>query len=312
MAQQNTPTSTESSITPMNIVQAMVGLGFDDTDSSTLRYFNFFVSQIPTTASYFLHVLPKLDLIKALYEKEVEVSSGQYALDEEIIQRIEDRVKTGFPQEENIYVEYDVKEGDPLEELLKSAEQLKIDLLVIGQSKANNKHKILAKNLARETQNKALIIPQDSPAKISHILIPVDFSENSARALKNAVSFHKQLNASVKITCLYIYRAPSVRYFKSDSVRALSQQSIEANIMDGFKAFLHSNAPEYQEKINIALVEKTQPGISHFIMNYASENGCDFLFLGAKGHSNVHRLLMGSVAEEILDTNNSIPTMIIK
>ena len=54
------------------------------------------------------------------------------------------------------------------------------------------------------------------------------------------------------------------------------------------------------------------PWIPHYIKEYAEENEVDFIVMGAKGHSKVELLLLGSVTEKLLSINNSIPTLIVK
>ncbi len=299
-------------IEPMEVTQALVGLGLDNSDASALRYFNFFTKKVPTTAAYFMHVVPKFNLMNAMYKKETQQLSSKVSISDSMIKRMEERINTLFLQKEKLYVEYDVKEGNPLEEMLKSSEELKIDLLVIGQKKNKPNTNILAKNLARKTSSNALVIPEDAPEDISNILVPIDFSPNSVRALQAAISLHKRLDNPAPITCLNVYSIPSLQHFKIDAGWIQTKKTVESNIRDGFEAFLASYAGDYKNQIKVDLVEKTQPGIAQYIMDYATANGNDFLCLGAKGHSNVHLLLMGSVAEELLDSNGTIPTLIVK
>lgn len=312
IAENKKNTSTPSTIEPFKITQALVGLALDREDDSMLQYFDFFTKQIPTSAAYFIHVIQNFDLMTAMYIKDVEQVSSKYKVNEILTQQLEEQINTLITEKEKMYIEYDVIEGNPLEEMLASAADLNIDLLVIGQKKNKINHNILAKNLARKTTANALIIPEDAPRDITNILVPIDFSSNAVRALQAAISLHKQLKAPAQITCLNVYSIPSLKHFRFDAGWIQTKKTVEANIKLGFEAFLTSHAGDYKDRIEVALVEKTQPGIATYIMDYANEKGCDFLCLGAKGYSKVHLLLMGSVTEEVLDINHSIPTMIVK
>lgn len=313
MSTKNNPKpSLKKFIEPLDIKQALVGLEIGNSDDQVIRYFDFFTKQIPTSAAYFIHVIQKEELISAYYKKETFPIADKPDIDETFIREMEEKINGLFSQKKNLYVEYEVKDGNPLEEILATAKSLNIDLLVIGQKSSKGNHTILAKNLARKTSATALIIPEQAPLEISNILVPIDFSENSARALQAAIGIHKQLKNPAKITCLNVYTIPSLKHFKFSSGWIQTQKTVASNIRDGFDAFLETFAGDYKNNIEIELVERTQPGIANYIMDFANSHKCDFLCLGAKGHSNVHLLLMGSVAEEILDINQSIPTMIIK
>lgn len=306
-------TSAKTKVEPLTVTQALVGLGLEESDTSTLQYFDFFTKQIPTTAAYFIHTIQKFDLMTSMYNKEVQRLSSQYVVNENLIKELEERVQTLITEKEKMYIEYDIKEGNPLEEMLACAAELKIDLLVIGQRANRVNHNILAKNLARKAPANALIIPEGAEPVISNILVPIDFSPNSVRALKAAISLHKQLPQPAQITCINVYRVPVRRNFNYDADWEETKKIVASNIEAGFNAFLASYAgEEYEQQIKIALVAKTQPGLAKFIMDYADENKVDFLCLGAKGHSKVHLLLMGSVTEELIDINKTIPTMIVK
>jgi nucleotide-binding universal stress UspA family protein len=312
LIKNNPKASSKRFIEPLNVKQALVGLELEKSDDAVIKYFNFFTTQVPVAAAYFMHVIQQDELIAELYKKENLPLTDHYNIDDSIIKKMEERIDDLFTQKKDIYVEYDVKDGSPLEEMLATATALKIDLLVIGQKAYKANHNIFAKNMARKTTANALIIPEGAQRDISNILVPIDFSPNSVRALQTAISLHKQLKIPAQITCLNVYTIPSLKHFKLDAAWIQTKKTVESNIRDGFAAFLESYAGDYKNQVEVALVEKTQPGIAKYIMDYASENNCDFLCLGAKGHSNVHLLLMGSVAEEVLDVNVSIPTMIVK
>ena len=47
-------------------------------------------------------------------------------------------------------------------------------------------------------------------------------------------------------------------------------------------------------------------------MDYAYDKKADLIVMGAKGHSQVELLLMGSVTEKVLAVNESIPTLVVK
>ena len=53
-------------------------------------------------------------------------------------------------------------------------------------------------------------------------------------------------------------------------------------------------------------------GIAQYIMDYATSEEAGLIVMGAKGHSQVELLLMGSVTEKLLAINESIPTLVVK
>ncbi len=296
---------------PLEINQALVALELGETDETILNYFNFLSKNVKIRAAYFMHVLPFFEDQTSVFSDDLHIS-GDFKLNEKIINDLEKKVKKSIDKEKEIYIEYELKEGNPLEELLSSAEDMKADLVVIGQSDEKKDHGILAKNLARKTKGNAMIIPSKAKPEIRSILVPIDFSNNSIRSLQTAIRLKKQLEEPVELVCLNIYSLPNISYYKTDRPFKQFKEMMESNIRDAFDVFLSTYAPDEKNGISIALYEKNMPGTARYIMEYAKANKNDLVVIGAKGHTKVELLLMGSVTESFLHLNNAIPTLIVK
>jgi hypothetical protein len=83
-------------ISPYSVQQAFIGLGLKETDDSTLRYLNFLGRQIPIAAAYFLHVLPKYDLLTAIYEKETQMLLSDYSIGEDRREQMKEEIKSAL------------------------------------------------------------------------------------------------------------------------------------------------------------------------------------------------------------------------
>ena len=304
----NSPDALES----LKIKQALVALELGETDASILKYFNFLSQNVEIESAYFMHALPYFADHTSVFADDSKTVMGDVKLNDEIIDELEKKVKASVVKEKEIFVEYELKEGNPLEELLSSANDMKADLVIIGQSDKRKDHGILAKNLARKTKANALIIPEESNPGINSILVPIDFSNNSIRSLQAAVRLKKALKGDVRLVCLNIYSLPNMSYYATDRPFAQFKKMIENNIEDAFDLFLNTHIPDDTDGVTIALYEKNMPGTAQYIMEYAKANQSDLVVMGAKGHTKVELLLMGSVTESFLQLNNSIPTLIVK
>ena len=96
-------------IPPFEVTQAMVALELSKTDEPVLAYFDFFARQIPVPAAYFLHVLPKFDLFDTVLDQDSQMAVGDYELNQEVIERMENKIKERLSKKNSIYVEFDVK-----------------------------------------------------------------------------------------------------------------------------------------------------------------------------------------------------------
>ena len=305
-------TNSSSAIQPFQVRQMMVALELGATDNKILEYLDFFTREIPTGAAYFLHVLPKFDLLNTMMEKEAQALVSNYEVNDEVITRMERKIRSRLTDEHTVHVEFDVKEGNPLEELLEDTNDVKADLVVIGQKSGVSQHGILAKNLARKAQCNALIIPDQAKPQIKKILVPIDFSEFSVKALRTAVALNLELYEPAKIVCVNIYELPNLSVYKIQKTREQFKKMLEKDHLDAFNAFLNTHIPEYKDKVSVDLICRENTGIAQHIKDYAQNNKADLIVTGAKGHSQVELLLMGSVTEKLLAISETIPTLVVK
>ena len=305
-------TQSPTAIQPFQIRQAMVALELGPTDNKILEYLDFFTKEIPTGAAYFLHVLPKFDLLNTMMEREAQALVSNYEINDEVITRMERKIRSRLTDDHTVHIEFDVKEGNPLEELLEDTNDVKADLVVIGQRSGVNQHGILAKNLARKAQCNALIIPDKAKPQIRKIVVPVDFSEFSIKALRTAIALNLELYKPAEIVCINIYEVPNLSVYKIQKTKDQFKEMLEKDHQDAFTAFLNTHIPEHKDNIKVELICREDSGVAQYIVDYATNNQADLIVMGAKGHSQVELLLMGSVTEKLLAINETAPTLVVK
>ena len=133
--------------------------------------------------------------------------------------------------------------------------------------------------------------------KIHKILVPVDFSEHSQRALDEAVSLAKHFGAEVMVFHCYVLPIPSVgsvpygtlapeRYV--DAVRTAAIQRVN-QWRD--KARAHGVRAEGRVGAGNPPSEITA---------LAEEIGADLIVIGTRGLSGLEHVLLGSVAERTI------------
>ena len=304
-------TMNKKKLSAYEVTQALVGIEFGKVDDSTLAYFDFFTKNIPVSAAYFVHVLPA-DIYEVFAEGQRLSNRENYSLVNDLIERTELKVNKMLSEKENMYVEYDILAGDPLEELLKSIKEYKADLLVIGQKKKGEEHKIRAQNLVRKTKGNALIIPEGAAKTLSNILVPIDFSDQSIKALRTAMRIKRQSITPIQITCLYIYTQPDASIYGMIVPQPRSRKAIESKFTTKFNRTENEFDSEKSTRFEVLISNEGIASTADYIFNFAKNTNTDFVVMGAKGHSKVDLLLLGSVTENFMRINNEIPTLIVK
>ena len=290
---------------------SLIAIKLLESNQVLLNYLEFFFKIIPAKKLQFVHVLPVFDAFHAFVEKNEDHFRNLVALNEAVSNDIQNNIRENFADFDG-EIQVEVREGNPLSELLKISENQTNDLTIIGQSSINNQHGILSKKLARKTKSNALVIPDYVSPQLKKILVPIDFSDHSAKALNTAISLAEQMETTPSITCLNVFEMPDINVYTIQKGAAQFKKMVEQDRKNAFERFMRKHVPNFSVPVQFEVVEKSMPGTASYILEYAEKNDYDFLAIGAKGHSTIERLLLGSVTESLLAANNFIPCLIVK
>ncbi|HTR82032.1 MAG TPA: universal stress protein [Bacteroidota bacterium] len=145
---------------------------------------------------------------------------------------------------------------------------------------------------SRSTKPKAAF----SPITLRKILVPIDFSDYSKKALHYAVPFAKQFNA--KISLLYVVE-PTV--YPADfsfgqigmpnvenELRVKGEQELQELITNEIKGAVPADA---FVKVGLPFVE---------VVSFAKDENIELIIVATHGHTGVEHVLFGSTAEKIV------------
>lgn len=134
------------------------------------------------------------------------------------------------------------------------------------------------------------------------ILVPVDGSENSYAALKEAIKVAKLSDG--KITVIHVY-------LKWSTIHADSRDALHEVLEDQAKSVLE-NAEKIAYAENFKIKTQLLEGdIVQQIVKTADAEGFDLIVMGARGVGKLTELLLGSVSSGVLK-NASCPVLITK
>ena len=138
------------------------------------------------------------------------------------------------------------------------------------------------------------------------VLVPVDGSENSNRALKHALSLSSKLKS--KLTILNVLEVPPFVYVQSQKLVDSVMTSLEKeskNILD----VAQNQAKEFDVEYETALLKGDN--IASIIIDYNKKNDFDIIVIGSRGHGKFKTTLLGSVSNNVLHHSKN-PVLIIK
>ncbi len=144
-----------------------------------------------------------------------------------------------------------------------------------------------------------------SVLNLQHILVPVDFTETSDRAIEYALELAKRVEASV--TILHAYHIPVFGFPDGTYIAA---PAVAAELSTAAQTHLDILQDRYKDR-GPAVTTMLRDGIPWEEINaVAAEIGADLIVIGTHGRRGLARALLGSVAENIIRTATT-PVLVI-
>jgi universal stress protein A len=141
---------------------------------------------------------------------------------------------------------------------------------------------------------------------IQNILVPIDFSETSKRALLFASDLAQQYNA--KLTLLFVYQAPNT-FFPEGYEPSVSM--LFEDLYQYYEKSLASVAQSIEGQISSTPNMKLSQGVPDIeIIREATEGNYDLIVMGSHGRTGLSRVVIGSVAEKVV-RHALCPTLIV-
>jgi nucleotide-binding universal stress UspA family protein len=140
---------------------------------------------------------------------------------------------------------------------------------------------------------------------LRQILVPVDFTETSDRALGYAVELAHKFDAAVAIMHAYqipVYGFPDGAYITAADVASQISTASQARL---------DSLIDSQKLANVPLFGILRDGVAwEEINSVAEEIHADLIIIGTHGRRGLARALLGSVAENVIRTAK-VPVLVI-
>jgi nucleotide-binding universal stress UspA family protein len=193
--------------------------------------------------------------------------------------------------------------GDAAQAIAAAVEAYGADLVVMGtHGHGGLKHAFLgsvAERTLRSVDGPVLAVKED-PARagepITRILLAVDFSVHSDRAVEVAAALGKRLAASVDVIHGFDLPRDYIPYASPFGVEL--EQKIQASANERLESVRERLR---QSQLPVTLHSRRgQPSV--VIAEVAAGIGCQLIVMGTRGNSGLSHVLLGSVAERTLRT----------
>jgi len=229
--------------------------------------------------------------------------------DKSEVEAIKRRMREVYTTDRAIDLVYETREGDAAQEILRMAEEIDSDLIVMGTHGRTGLSGLLAGSVAiavlRGARCPVLALragerPRET-AEVRVILHPTDFSVDSEAALQVARSLARDHGAR-----LIILHVATLDVFSDGTAAAEIDNGVYREALDDLRRRI--SGPDLKHPVETLL---SRGFAAEGIIESAKNVGCDLIVMGTHGRTGLTRLLMGSVAENVLPRADC-PVLIFK
>lgn len=193
-----------------------------------------------------------------------------------------------------------VAKGTLLRTLLEQADQMRPDLLVLGAHGASYMRHLLlgstAERMLRMAVQPVLVVKQQPHEGYRKVLVPVDFSACSLRALRLA----QAVAPGAEFVVFHAFEVPfesTLQYAgikESEITRLRASAQLEADTR--LREFVRDSGLARESTTALAL----HGNATRHIVEQEQESDCDLIVIGKHGELLVEDLLLGSVTKHVL------------
>ncbi|MGR3294383.1 MAG: universal stress protein [Candidatus Scalindua sp.] len=195
-----------------------------------------------------------------------------------------------------------VRFGKPFLEIIQVAKEENVDLLVIGTHGRAGVDRVILGSVAERIVRKAgcpvMVIRDRKHTGFKRIIVPIDFSDCSRKALEYAIATAKAHNS--KLTILHVYEESFIEPY----VNAANSEEEAGEIMKAIEQVNETKYDEFLKTIDLRGVEYDKllvKGIPEAeIVEIAMEQQADLVVMGTHGRAGIKHILIGSTAEEVV------------
>ena len=142
----------------------MVGLNLSDQDEATIRYAAMISRMSKSEKTHFVHIVPRLKIPMSIRHRDPTLFRPVMNQMEKVIKKHWDIRKDGT-------LAYEIIEGTPLTELIHRSSINAIDLILVGNSRGQQKSSKLPEKLAMDAPCSVLIVPEGTKPKLTKTLV---------------------------------------------------------------------------------------------------------------------------------------------
>lgn len=281
-----------------------VCLDLSKMDDILIGYTKFLTSVIKPKTISFLHVIESGAVAKEMIELFPDLETNE-DFEEVIRKELKEKIDEHFA-DSSVEIRTIIKEGRPTDQIIEMMDTMDPDLLMMGKKTGYVGEGVIARRIVKYVPASILFIPENSRYAMDTILAPVDFSEQSANAVKLAKNMVEPQNGSVRAQHIFKYPTHFFPYMPSDE----EKEKINGHIEEQKEKFISEQ--EIPDDVQFTLTLHKEGRIGDEVYDEAVRNQADLIIVGSKSNKKITSILRDDFTDKMTYYSFGIPLLIVK
>jgi nucleotide-binding universal stress UspA family protein len=278
-------------------------LDLTQMDNVLIGYSAFLSTVVKPETITFFHVIQSGPTTREIIEEFPEIESKE-EFEKLIRNEMKEKIDSHF-SDTGIEIRIVIKEGRPTDQIIDVVNSLEPDLLLVGKKVGYAGEGIIPKRILKYVASSVLFIPENCRYSLNHILVPTDFSELSAVAIKTANLLLQNGKGKVTAQHVYRYRAQFFPYILSPE----DKQKVDSEMVQKKEQFIRDyNIPS---ETNFAITLHKDGKVANTIYNQAISDRSDLIIIGSRSKK-IGGMIHQDFTDKMIDYAFGIPLLVQK
>jgi len=252
----------------------LICLDLSKMDEVLTGYASFLTTITKPEKITFLHVIHSGPTAMEIVEQFPEIESKE-EFENILRDEMNETIGNHF-DDTSIEIELALREGKPTTQIIDYVNETNPDLLIVGKKVGYVGEGVMPKRILKYVPTSILYVPENCRYNLQKILVPVDFSEQSANAVKKAVELANVQDGEVIAQHIYEYRAQFFPYMLAEDEKQEYNEEIEAKKDQFIKKY------DIPEEVNFALTLHSSGKLADTVYEQTISEQADLITLATK------------------------------
>ena len=282
-----------------------VCLDLSNMDDILIGYANFLTTELKPKRITFLHVIKSQQVAKEMVELFPEIKNKE-DVESAIRKELKGKIDSFFTNKA-VETELLIKNGRPTDVIIESVKELKPDLTLMGKKSGYIGRGVIPRRIMKYLPSSILFVPESSRYQLKKTIVPVDFSDQSAKAITVASELAEDKGGAV--TAQHIYNYPA-RFFPYIVPEEEDEEKMDKYLKEKKEEFIKNHSvPDDVEFIFSLNIEGSK---MDQLYDQIVHDQADMIVAASKSDKKITSIMREDFTDQMAYYRFGVPLLIIK